>query len=42
MVAIPLIGLYEISTWLASWMHRKQKHVKHEESTEIDTAHQMI
>lgn len=42
MVAIPLIALYEISTWLASWMHRKQKHVNHEESTEIDTVHQMI
>lgn len=42
MVAVPLIALYEISTWLAGWMHRKRKHAEHAEGTEIDTAHQMI
>jgi sec-independent protein translocase protein TatC len=42
MVAVPLIGLYEISTWLASWMHRKGKQAEHEDGTEMDTAHQMI
>ncbi|EFU42726.1 Sec-independent protein translocase, TatC subunit [Paenibacillus vortex V453] len=41
MVAIPLIGLYEISTWLASRMHHKQKHAEIDE-TEIDAANQLI